>query len=106
MIVMVSMKTLSARLPDHRASTKPSEMTSNRPPLEHVVQGRLDDLVDGAVGEQPAGEVEHRVAHLVDLAGVELAGDVADRRRPAPKTSGGTESTAKNAASAARPVTR
>ncbi len=32
MTVMVSMKTLSARLPDHSASTKPSEMMSNRPP--------------------------------------------------------------------------
>ncbi len=32
MIVMVSTKTLSAREPDHRASTKPSEMMSNRPP--------------------------------------------------------------------------
>ena len=32
MTVMVSMKTLSAREPDHRASTKPSEITSNRPP--------------------------------------------------------------------------
>ncbi len=32
MIVMVSTKTLSAREPDHRASTKPSEMTSKRPP--------------------------------------------------------------------------
>ena len=33
MIVMVSTKTLSARDPDQRASTKPSEMTSKRPPL-------------------------------------------------------------------------
>ncbi len=33
MTVMVSMKTLSARLPDHSASTKPSEMMSNRPPF-------------------------------------------------------------------------
>jgi hypothetical protein len=32
MIVMVSTKTLRAREPDHSASTKPSEMTSNRPP--------------------------------------------------------------------------
>jgi hypothetical protein len=32
MIVMVSTKTLSARLPDQSASTKPSEMTSKRPP--------------------------------------------------------------------------
>ena len=30
--VMVSTKTLSAREPDHSASTNPSEMTSNRPP--------------------------------------------------------------------------
>ena len=45
-------------------------------------------------------------AHLVDLAGVELVGDVADRRRRGAKISGGTDSTAKNAASAARPVTR
>jgi len=33
MIVMVSMKTLSARDPDHSANTKPSDTTSNRPPL-------------------------------------------------------------------------
>ena len=32
MIEMVSMNTLSAREPDHRASTKPIEMTSMRPP--------------------------------------------------------------------------
>ena len=32
MIVIVSTKTLSAREPDHSASTKPSEMTSKRPP--------------------------------------------------------------------------
>jgi len=32
MIVIVSMKTLSAREPDQSASTKPSETTSNRPP--------------------------------------------------------------------------
>ncbi len=33
MIVMVSTKTLSAREPDQSASTKPSEMTSKRPPF-------------------------------------------------------------------------
>lgn len=33
MIVMVSMKTLSAREPDHSARTKPSDTTSIRPPL-------------------------------------------------------------------------
>ena len=32
MIVMVSTKTLRAREPDHSASTKPSEITSKRPP--------------------------------------------------------------------------
>ncbi len=32
MIVMVSTKTLSARDPDQSASTKPSEITSKRPP--------------------------------------------------------------------------
>lgn len=32
MIVMVSMKTFSAREPDHSARTKPKETTSNRPP--------------------------------------------------------------------------
>ena len=46
---------------------------------QHVVERRLDDGVDGLVGEQAAGEVEDRVADVVDLAGVELAGDVADR---------------------------
>lgn len=33
MIVMVSRNTLSARDPDHSASTKPSDTTSMRPPL-------------------------------------------------------------------------
>lgn len=32
MIVMVSMKTLSAREPDQSASTNPSDTTSKRPP--------------------------------------------------------------------------
>lgn len=31
--VMVSMKTLTAREPDHRANRKPMEMTSGRPPF-------------------------------------------------------------------------
>ena len=67
MIVMVSTKTLSAREPDHSASTKPSEITSNRPPLEHVVHGRLDDLVDRAVGEERREQVDHRLPDLLDL---------------------------------------
>ena len=33
MIVIVSTKTLSARDPDHSARMNPTEMTSNRPPL-------------------------------------------------------------------------
>ena len=56
---------------------------SNRPPAQHVVEGRLDDLVDRPLGEQPAGEVDDGVPHLVDLAGVELVGDVADAAREA-----------------------
>ncbi len=32
MIVMVSTNTCNAREPDHRASTKPTEITSKRPP--------------------------------------------------------------------------
>ena len=51
MIVMVSMKTCSAREPDQRASTKPSEITSKRPPrsTSSIVGG--DDAVDGVLGQ-------------------------------------------------------
>ena len=81
MIVMVSTKTLSAREPDQSASTKPSEITSKRPPAEHVVDRRHDDLVDRALGQRPLGQVDHRVAHVVDLRRAELVGDEADRAR-------------------------
>ncbi len=54
-------------------------MTSNRPPAQHVVDGRLDHAVDGGVGEEARGEVEDRGADLVDLVGAERLGDVADR---------------------------
>ena len=67
MIVMVSTKTLSAREPDHRASTKPSEITSKRPPSQHVVDGRHDHPVDGAVGQARRTQVEHGAAHVLDL---------------------------------------
>ena len=79
MIVMVSTKTLSAREPDHRASTKPSEITSKRPPVEHVVHGRHDHPLDCTVGEQPRGQLDHRVPHVRHLGRGEPLGDVADR---------------------------
>ncbi len=77
--MMVSMKTLRARDPDHRASTKPSEMTSNRPPRRTLLSVGSMMRVDGPVSEQPAREVQHRRADLVDLSRVQLIGDVADR---------------------------
>ena len=49
MIEMVSMKTFSAREPDHSASTKPIEMRSKRPPLEaRRCNVGVIDLVDAA----------------------------------------------------------
>ena len=48
MIVMVSMKTLSAREPDQSASTKPTEMTSNRPPLR--TSSRVGSMMLGGRG--------------------------------------------------------
>ncbi len=79
MIVMVSTNTCIARDPDHSASTKPTEMTSKRPPLQHVVDRRLDHPVDRRVGEEARGEVEDRGADVVDLVGAERLRHVADR---------------------------
>ena len=54
MTVMVSMKTLSARLPDHSASTKPSEMMSNRPPLSTSSRvGAMTLLTARSVSSRP-----------------------------------------------------
>ena len=78
MIVMVSTKTLRAREPDHSASTKPTEMTSNRPPSQHGVEGRRDDVLDGLLGQPPRGQVDDRAADLGDVGRRELLGDVAD----------------------------
>ncbi len=43
MTVMVSMKTFTAREPDHRANRKPMEMTSGRPPF--ITSSRIGSAI-------------------------------------------------------------
>ena len=79
MIVMVSTKTLSAREPDHSASTKPTEITSNRPPSStSSMVGRMIVLT-APLGEGLRRQVDHRLPHVVELGGAEAVGHVADR---------------------------
>ena len=67
MIVMVSTKTLSAREPDHRASTKPSEITSNRPPSStSLIVGTMIRLTALSVSARD-GQVDDRLADVRDL---------------------------------------
>jgi hypothetical protein len=105
MIVMVSTKTLSAREPDQRASTKPSEMTSNRPPFStSSMVGTMIRLTAPSVSAR-----WDRSITALRTSSTWAAVNWSDTKPIAPamaKTSGGTERTAKNAASAASPVTR
>ena len=48
-------------------------------PVEHLLQGRRDDPVDGPVGQGRRGEVEDGVAHVVDLGRGEPLADEAHR---------------------------
>ena len=64
MIVIVSTKTLSARDPDHSASTKPSEITSNRPPSSTSSMVGTMILLTAPLGQRPLGELDDRVAHV------------------------------------------
>ena len=66
MIVMVSTKTFSARDPDHSARMKPTEITSKRPPLKHVVEGRRDDRCRPVCGGQRPRRQMSRI-ELADL---------------------------------------
>ncbi len=68
MIVMVSTNTLSAREPDHSASTKPIEITSKRPPASTSSSVGLMMLLTVCGVSACDDEVEDGVAHLVDLA--------------------------------------
>ena len=58
MIVMVSTNTCSAREPDHSASTKPTEITSKRPP-------RSTSLMVGVMIESTALSVSPREARSI-----------------------------------------
>ena len=58
MIVMVSTNTCSAREPDHSASTKPTEITSKRPP-------RSTSLMVGVMIELTAFSVSPREARSI-----------------------------------------
>ena len=105
MIVMVSTNTLSARDPDHSARMKPIEMTSKRPgPSTSSSVGRM---TESTVDSVSAREESSRTAVRTESTWVSLKLLKTKPIEPAsPKTSGGRESSAKNAASAARPVTR
>ena len=77
--VIVSMKTLSAREPDHSASTKPSEITSNRPPSSTSSSvGSM--ILSTALSVSRRLEKSSTDARMSSIwPGVELVGDVADR---------------------------
>ena len=91
MIVIASTSTLSARDPDQSAIRKPMEMISNRPPDEHLVEGRLDDRVDRVVGEGLAGQGDHLLAEPRDRRHVEAARPRSRSAPARPKTSGGSD---------------
>ena len=105
MIVMVSTNTLSAREPDHSARMNPSEITSKRPP-------RSTSSMVGSITRSTALWVRNcpEMSSTATRTSSTWAGEKRSETYPtAPasaKTSGGTESTAKNAASAANPATR
>lgn len=78
MIVIVSTKTLRARDPDHRAMTKPMEITSGLLAAEDVVDQGPHQLVDALVGQYGRRRVEDVAADVVDRVGADDPVDVAD----------------------------
>ena len=105
MIVMVSMKTCSARDPDQRASTKPSEITSKRPPCStSSIVGVMMRLTAFSVrARSDRSMIALRTSATCEGLNWSVTKPIAPARA---KISGGTERTAKKAASAASPVTR
>ncbi len=62
MIVIVSTKTFSAREPDHSARMNPTEMTSNRPPLNTSLRvGRtIASTVCGVSAREETSRIDWR----------------------------------------------
>ena len=105
MIEMVSMKTFRAREPDHRARTKPMEMTSIRPPFR--TSFIVGVMTFWTVSSVSAWEARSMTRCLRTSTWVTWNWRAMYPMVPArPNTSGGSDRIAKNAASAARPVTR
>ena len=77
--VMVSMKTFTAREPDHRANRKPMEMTSGRPPFITSSQDRLGDLRDALVGQDGARGLQEVGLQAGDGVGAGPVVDVAEQ---------------------------
>jgi hypothetical protein len=105
MIVMVSTNTLSARDPDQSARTKPIEMTSYRPPrsTSFSVGWMILSTVSGVSPREARSRTVVRTSSIWLLSSWENAKPI----EPASaKISGGSDRIAKNAASAASPVTR
>ena len=105
MIVTVSTTTLSAREPDQRAITNPMEMISNRPAesTSSRVGAITSSTADGTSSREARASTSCRNSASVVTSKRWATKPTAPAR---PKTSGGSERMAKNAASAASPVTR
>ena len=105
MIVIVSTNTFKALEPDQRASRKPIEMISNRPPA------RTSFRV-GSITVATASGVSARLLSTSTCSRNSVRVETSKRwatkpTAPArPKISGGSDKMAKKAASAAKPVTR
>src|SRR3954451_9641395 len=105
MIETVSMKTLMARDPDHRARTKPMEMTSTRPGLKTSSKGgtRTWAIADW-VRKAEATSTIRVLNSATDCTLYRWATKPTDPASP--NNRGGKLRTAKKADSAASPITR
>ena len=105
MIVMVSTKTLSALDPAHSDSTNPSEITSKR--REESTSSMVGSMILLTASSVSAREEMPMTPWRTCSMSAGENWPVTKPIMPASaKTSGGTERIAKNAASAASPVTR
>lgn len=105
MTVMVSMKTLTAREPDHRAKANPREIRSGRPRL--VTSSSIGLAISLTPRSESTVPTARRMFSSMLATNVPPVQPSTYPSRPSrPRKSGGSERRVKKAASAARPRIR
>ncbi len=105
MTVMVSMKTFTAREPDQRAIAKPRETSSGR--LPWVTSSRSGLAMSWTPrSERTVPAARRMFSSMLATVSVFVQSSAYPRRAMRPRSSGGRDSSVKNAASAARPRIR